>query len=599
MKNKYQYIIEEKTAFRRPINIIEGWLWNFYDHIRLSFLYKNSQFSENNENRDKRPFHNIIRPILNAQYRTEGFDVKDIEIFVDNSDIYYKSFLTKKFHDKWASKNEMDTFIDELVESYVDYGGVLTRNTNEIRPEIVDLKTIAFCDQTNFLSGPFAILHYMSPDELRKMTNSGWGDSKKGATIDIESLIEICERNQEYGKYDQKNRTPGKYIEIYELHGTLPENWIGRNQGYEEDNKYVSQVQIVAFYKNNKDQEIGVTLFASKEPKLPFKFLIRDKVQGRALGFGGIEELFEAQVWTNYNEVQIREMLELASKIFYKTTDSRFKTRNNIANRETGTVFDLQQGTDINQLDTSPRNINVFENAVRKWEDHAQIIGAAGESLLGESPSSGTPFKLYEAQLIEAKSLHVWRKGKIATFVGELYRDWILPHLAEEIAKGDEFITELSAEELQEVMEKIALNYARQQIKEEVLNGQLPSNENELIDKFKKELLHGGRKRFIKILEDEFKVEDLGINVNIAGKQKDLSLITDKVVNVLRQFISTPQIRQDPEMLKLLNVILESSGLSPIMFAPTPLVLPQQTQGGINPLENLNKITKETAAINA
>ena len=79
--NVHDYITEQESAFKQPIHLEDGWWWNFRDHIRRSFLYKNSQFLKKNEDRDKRPYKNIIRPILNIQYRTEGFDVKDIELY--------------------------------------------------------------------------------------------------------------------------------------------------------------------------------------------------------------------------------------------------------------------------------------------------------------------------------------------------------------------------------------------------------------------------------------------------------------------------------------------------------------------------------------
>lgn len=565
----YEYITSEKNDFKKPINIEDGWSWGFKEHIRRSFLYKNSQFEIENENRDKRPFNNIVRPILNVQYRTEGFDVKDIEIYVNNPDKYHKSLLVRKFHDKWALKHGMDTFIDELVESYVDYGGVLIKKVDGVRPEVIDLKTIAFCDQTNILSGPFAIRHQMSPDELRSMAEVGWGDTNKGATIDIETLIKISEKNKENNDNNQKTSTPGKYTEVFELHGTFPENWLKNKKDDElEESKYVSQVEVVAFYKNDKDEDIGVVLFAAKEPKLPFKFLARDNVQGRALGFGGIEELFEPQVWVNYSEIQMREMMELASKVFFKTTDSRFKTRNNIANKPTGSVFDLQDGKDINQLDTTPRNINIFDNAVQRWEQRAQVMGAASELMLNESPASGTPFKSVEAQLAEGHSLHQWRRGKIATFLDEIYRDWILPQLSKEIVKGDKFMVELSMDELQDVMEKISTNFARNKLKEKVLNGEslLPDEEQMLKDEFQQEFAKGGRRRFLEILKDEFKDDALEIRTNIAGKQKNLAQFTDKLTNFVRQVIATPQMRQDPDLVRLTNEVLEASGLSPISY---------------------------------
>ena len=83
--NIYDFVTESVAGFLSPIEIAEGWSWSFKDFIRKSFLYKNSQFERENDNRDKRPFKNIIRPILNIQYRTEGFDVKDIELFVNSA----------------------------------------------------------------------------------------------------------------------------------------------------------------------------------------------------------------------------------------------------------------------------------------------------------------------------------------------------------------------------------------------------------------------------------------------------------------------------------------------------------------------------------
>ena len=591
MNDKYNYVLGEVATFNKEINLIDGWNWSFYEHVRRSFLYKNSQFEENNEDRDKRPFKNIIRPILNIQYRTEGFDVKDIELYVDNPEIYYKSFLVKKFHEKWAPQNQIDTFIDEVVESYVDYGGVLVKNIKETRPEVVDLRSIAFCDQTDILSGAFAIRHYFSPQQLRDMADIGWGDSQNNATMELEALIKLSENEKQLDK--TKSKTSGKYIEVFELHGTFPENWLKGDK-----DTYSSQIHIIAYYKNQDNKDIGVTLFSSKEPNFPFKFLARDKVYGRALGFGGIEELFEAQIWTNFSEIQMQEMLELASKVLFKTSDQSFKTRNNIVNFEQGQVLDLQEGKDINQLDTTPRNLVVFDNAVKEWEAHAQQMGAAGEALMGESPASGTPFKLQELVTMEAKSLHKYRQGKIAVFIDEIYRDWILPHLSKEIVKGKKFLSELSADELQMVMERMVDNQINDFVKDKVLDGFLPSVEEMEIEKVnaRENFLKAGNKRFIEILKDELKDVPIEISTSIVGKQKNLALLTDKIVNLVRQFIATPEIRNDPHMVKLLNTILESSGMSPIFFGSAQ---PATTQGGgaTQPLAELGEAVKTAPAI--
>ena len=96
----YSFITGEEGMFKMPISITENWDWNMAEHINKTILYKNSVFITGKS--DDKPFKNITRPILNLQYRAEGFDVKDIIIFIEDQYKYFKSFLIRKFHEKWA-----------------------------------------------------------------------------------------------------------------------------------------------------------------------------------------------------------------------------------------------------------------------------------------------------------------------------------------------------------------------------------------------------------------------------------------------------------------------------------------------------------------
>ena len=78
----FDYIKSEEATYNTmPIPLADGWEWNMHEHIRRSFLYLNSKFSQG-ENDGERPYKNIIVPIINVAKRTEGFDVKDIVPFV-------------------------------------------------------------------------------------------------------------------------------------------------------------------------------------------------------------------------------------------------------------------------------------------------------------------------------------------------------------------------------------------------------------------------------------------------------------------------------------------------------------------------------------
>jgi len=565
-KDIFELITQEEVGYQTlPVNVIENYDWSMTDHIKKSVLYKNSQYLTGKD--DNKPFKNIIRPILNLQYRAEGFDVKDIILFVNDVKNYYKSFLVKKYHEKWARENKIDTFIDEMVESYVDFGGALIKDINGVRPEVVALQSIAFCDQTDLLSGPFGLKHFYTPDQLKEMESKGWKN--------IDEVIVLAENyKKDTLTQGKKTKTPGKYIEVYEVHGVFPLGWLASEDNSIDatDTEFFPQIHIVAFYKSENNEKKGITLFKGKERESHFKLILRDKIYGRALGFGGVEELFEPQVWVNYDVIRMKGLLDAAAKVIYQTADVSFANRNKITDLENQEILVYEDGKSISQINTNPVNIRVFENAVAEWEAHARQMGAATESIMGEAPSAGTPFKLQELITAESHSLHEYRKGKLATFLDEVYKDWIIPHISKEISRGQEFLSELDLDELQGVADSLVINEANKVIKEKILNGELIQNEE--IETFKQktrdEFMKGGNKKFIQILKNEMADAPISVTVSIVGKQKNLSAITDKLVNIFRQIISAPQVLDDPRMSKIFNQILESSGLNPIDFYQKP-----------------------------
>ena len=206
-------------------------------------------------------------------------------------------------------------------------------------------------------------------------------------------------------------------------------------------------------------------------------------------------------------------------------------------------------------------------------------MAAATESILGEQPKSGTPFKLQELITAESHSLHEYRKGKIATFIDEIHRDWIIPAIIKEVLGGQEFIAELDFEELQAVADNLVTNEANKKIKEIILKGEIPNEEE--IEVFKQEVRDSfikDNKKFITILKGEMKDAPIDVYTNIVGKQKYLSAMVDKLGNIFNQIAANPQILDDPRMVGIFNQILEGSGFSPIDFHQKPKQPIQQPQ---------------------
>ena len=564
----YQYITSEEEAWRTArVPLASNWRdWNFFEHIDRSYLLKNSRFYQGTQDY-RRPFNNIILPIANVNYRTEGFDVKDVQIYVDNAENYHKSFFARKFHNWWAKENDIDTAIDESVESYFDYGLTLLKNVNEARPEVIQLQQIAFCDQTSILNGPICLKHHYSISELLDMKGK-WKD----AEIDKAILMARFAKPTIEG---DTTKTPGKYVEVYELHGMFPESWLGAEklgEEWEDTGKYSPQVHIVTYYVNENEQnKNGICLFKGKETKPIFKALVRDPIFGRACGRGGIEELFHPQIWTNYSELHISQMLEAVSKIVLKANKKKITAINNFSNVKHGQILDMDGDGTLEQLVIQPINKAAFDNFVNKWEQVARTIGSASDPALGLNPVSGTPLGTTEIVTQQGIGIHEYRQGKIATFWAEVYRDWVLPHLAKEINKGSKWLDDLSLAELQDVAEKIVTKQSNDKIKQMVLDGELPEQEeiDQLKIVLKETFMKGGSKRFLEIIKGEFAGLPTDVEISIKGKQRNLAEVTSKLNSVFRTLLTpgvVQQVQQSEGLSDLLNQVFESVGFSPVNF---------------------------------
>ena len=601
----FSYIRAEENAYQIPVKISDGYSWSMPRHIKLSTLYPLSQYENAG---GERPFKQIIQPILNMQYRSEGFDVKDILLFVNDKKNNHKSFLVKKYYEKYVREHDLDTVIDDSIESYVDMGGTLIKMVDGKLPESVPLNRIAFCDQTDILSGPLCEKLSLSPDQLKDMESLGWGSEKNGATITIDELISISNSYKIVDPQNSPTATPGKYIEIYELHGTLPDRWLDK-EGYEgKENKFTRQLQIVSFYNNPDREKQWVCLYKGKESKQIYDIEKRvKKIYGRALGMGGAEELFESQIGVNFDTITKREMLEAASKVLLYTTDKQFAKRQNLKDADNLSLYHLEDGKVLGQVNTTPVNIRLFDESIREWEDSARSIGAANESIMGEQPNSGTPFKLQELVTAESHSFHEYKKGKLAKFWEKIHRNSIIPNLVKEINKGSEFLATLDLNEMQEIVDRFVTNKVNDVLKERVLSGEaIQEGEKEVMKEKMRTDFMGSNKKFLNLVKDELKDIAVDIEINIVGKQKNLAQTTDKLVNVFKQMASTynPQtgtfaIFDDPRMSKIFDNIIEYSGLSPMdFFAPSKPQAPQATPQGnpaqLNtaPLEQLSTLNK-------
>ena len=597
----YEFVRQQEVVFGQDIEVLENWNWNMKEHIRTSMLFKHGKFkTATNTLETKDPFKNVVYPILNLRYRAEDIDVKDIVFYVNDETKDHLSLLVKKYHEEvYAKEHQLDTFFDEAKEEKIDFGGVLVRKAKS-GPQYEPMESIAFCDQTDLLSGPIGFKQFYSPDQLYEMEKQGWGNVKNGANVTVDELITLAEnKKQQETNKGYKNTTPGKYIEIYRVHGSLPIQYL-KDDG-DQNERYVRQFHILGFYKGESGKDEGVTLYKAQEYENPFKtHLSGKKIRNRALAYGGVEELFDTQIWTNFSEIKKKDMLEAASKVIFQTADEAYAARNKIKDMENLEITVTRDGTAITQVPTGSPNIRLFNEWIREWEVQGRFTSGATEAILGVQPSAGTPFRSLQLQAVESHGLHDYRRGKYATFIEEIYRDWILPDIARELSQGKKFFAILNADELEYVVNRMEQNAWENHKKERVLSGELvfEAQKYEFQRMWRERFLRRGNRQPFELLKDELKDVPLKVQVNISGKQQNLSLMVDKFVNVLRQMLATynPQTRtfaifDDPRMVKIFSKLIEQSGLNPVDFGVNASVPSLGTERALatEPLQELTK----------
>ena len=563
-KNIFEYITTEETNFKTiRVPLTNSKDWNMSEHIERCTNVANAWFHKG-QNDGNRPYDDIVTPIINVAFRSEGFDVKDIIPFVNDPDNYYKSFLVKKFHPQWARKNELDTFIDDVVETSVIYDLALIKNINNVRPEVVDLKTIAFCDQTDVMAGPICIKHQYTAAEL--VSFKGKWDSEK---IDMVLKLGKPEKSNSIAG-EQKASTPSPYFEVYELRGNVPEKWLDEEG---DQHKYTPQMHIVSYYITEDGNKQGIELYKGEDKPLSdnFKALKIDRIRskGRACGRSIVESLFEPQVWNNYAGIKLKKMLDSAVTLFQ--TDSEEYKNQKLTELKDNTILGHESGKPITKVDGSLQNLAHFQNYQTKQETNARIIGSASEAQLGTNPTSGTPFALQNLVVQQGQGIHEYRQGKIATFFADvLYPSWILGYLVDEMNKGIKFSEELSLDELQEIAESVVDKEVYEKIKAQVLEtGNVPTEQDreQMIKLLKADFLKKGKRQFFGTIKDELKNIPISVFINIKSKQKDMAKAADSITNIIREVIRNPQAFSSIAGIgKATNELLENSGLSPIDF---------------------------------
>lgn len=570
-------IVNIKRNYDRTISLLSGLSFSQKLTIRMIEFYTNSKYlhSQNDELGRLKPFYNIVNAMCDVENAAKDIDTKDIQATSDDGEHYTEAFLLSKDVYEWMKKVNFAKTLNDIRDMHTRYGGLLAKKWIErdednkpiIKIGLPEWKN-TLTDQRDIANRPIVECHYMTPLSLQ--LKAGVWDSAK-----IQTMLE---------KFASDKTLNGKDIPIYEVRGEFPLSFYKEVMFDPEDpvteaDKTTFSYQLYYFAGEPNDQRMDsiedildaalVCLYCENDTEKCYKYLARKKRAGRAFGVGVVEEGEEAQVWTNDIVVKQFRAMEYTTRVVAQSASKRLKGRNMLNEVEDGQVLEHDDGKPITAVPLLPTGgLTQFAALISQWYDQYEKTTSAYAAQRGETPASGTPFRLQAAVLQQSGGVFDDLQEELGIFVTELFTDWIMPFLGSQLNTEHILSHQFSIDELREIDNNFSTYYANNEAKKLILSGRVVSADQyaqlrqtamQVIGKTKSH-------RFLQVPKNYYKSFKYKITVNITGEQRNKAASLESLLNIMELYVKNPNLANDPVLLALFMKIVELSGagISPV-----------------------------------
>lgn len=538
--------------------------------------------------RDK-PFFNIVTAAANIWYRATDLDRKDIKFIPTNKASTALAFVANVMLQKWMDDNRFGQFLNDWGRTLSRYGSAVVKFVEKdgtLIPSVVPWNRL-IVDPIRFDAIPRIEKFYVTPAQLRKM--------KSYDQDVVESLILSTSTRKTLDGFQKDNES--NFIELYEVHGELPEYML-KDQEPPIDMKdvvYVQQMHVVSFTKsaNGKNSDYDdYTLYKGREKKDPYMITHLIEEDGRTLSIGAVESLFDAQWMQNHTVKNMKDLLDLSSKLVFQTADKNFVGKNVITAIETGDILIHEANSQLTQVNNSKGDIVALQNFGSMWQNLGKEITSTPDAARGSTPPSG--IAMGTVQLVTAQGLSLFEimtenKGLA---LEDMAREYIIPNLKKSLKNRDEVVAILDDAGIQEIdamyVPRRAVELFNEKTKEQLLKGEIPTPYNEDLAKMEvqKELSDTGNRRFFKPDElDEKQWDEIfsdfqwdSIRVEVTNENADKQAVLQTLNSVFTTIASNPGVLNDPNAKMLFGALLAETGkISALQLNTIPPQMPQPT----------------------
>ncbi len=568
------------------IKIVDGYSFNQYQTIKKCHLYYNSRFvtGDLDSNGRKKIFLNVVKAPCKVGSRFLNFDTKNIRLISNTRNSEMATFLLEHELKNWMKKNKVAVTLNSLAELSPKYGSSVIKKTKK-GADIVDLRRLVLDPTVDTITNSrFVILeHNLTPSQLREKQKNGWENVEE-----VISKFYVNTAPEPYiqdGTLNQVNSTP--VIKIYERYGEVPKSWLDGSEP-KENEEMVRALFIVAGVNNyglgedgkTVTREDGVVLFRSKWfGDWPFRDFHYDKTEGRWLGIGVIEDLFQIQERTNELANEKRDSMTISNKHIFQTQDKTI-VKNLIRDLSNGAVIMAGSNGGLVPLANEERNLAAFNSEEMRYANQAKEITFSYDAIRGEQLPTSTPATNAVIQDRNTKSVYSVKRENLANMLRFFFTELVIPQAIKDLTPEHILHFIGSNEELFRIDSALIKEIVNRKALDLLLDG-IPVDEmaiEQIETDVSNQLKEAGTDRFITIKDSFYKNADFTFDINIDNEQEDSQLLTNNLFSVFTALASNPTILQDPVIKALFYEYAERAGVSPMKLEIAAMERDQQQQ---------------------
>lgn len=536
----------------KVIHIVPGLTYNQRETLLKIFFYYNSKFQsgEVDDEGDRKYFLNITRNPCKVFTKAIDFDTKNIRLLTAGGGDPIKTWFMERDLKYWMRDKQFGKVLNRIFKELPIFGSVVLKIVDG-EPYFVDLRNFIVEQSADSLNESNFIIeiHNFTPANFRQVGKQMKWDKEK-----IDEVVKLF--------HEMKDTS---HIRVYERYGEVCETKEDGSKTYKHKRVFIADVGVDEFdqYGNLEVHHKGVELSSDEYEGHPYWEFHADKVNGRWLGVGVVETLFEPQIKQNETvNLESKSAYFLALHVF-QTRDSAFNRnlKGDVRNGETLTV-----DSEVTEVNISDRNGAFFNEQHRKWMNNRDEMTFAYDAVQGERSPAGTPLGSTQISIGQTLSYFEGIQENVAMDIKEMLYSVILPQFQKE--NTQEHTVRLVGKDLDQYIDMVKNEMVMKEVIKlaiQSLKGKpFPSNQDkEVIETAVVASIKQGKEKIIDIPKNFYSGLKYDIDIDITGESVDTRVRYATKFAILQAIQADPTMTTDPVKKKFLYSMAEDGGINP------------------------------------